>query len=171
MSPSVSPRDAGLAIAALECALDAIQTAAFIFHAGGRVAHANASGGQMLKAAPGLTISRLRDAVAGRSLASARLVSRLRGPKAPGVYFVVLDAAGDDYEQRLQAVAARWQAREREIEVLRWLVQGESNKEIAQRLDCSEVTVERRVTALLRKAGCDSRNRLLAAFWSHRSLR
>jgi DNA-binding CsgD family transcriptional regulator len=77
----------------------------------------------------------------------------------------------DDHEKRLRTVAERWSATSRELDVLRWLVQGDSNKEIAVRLDCSEVTVERRVTALLRKARCDTRNRLLASFWSGRSFR
>jgi DNA-binding NarL/FixJ family response regulator len=45
-------------------------------------------------------------------------------------------------------------------------VQGLSNKEIAQRLDCAENTVELHVTQLLRKAGASSRTKVVAQFWA-----
>ncbi len=50
----------------------------------------------------------------------------------------------------------------RQTEVLALVAAGESNKLIAARLDCALRTVEVHVTALLRKAGCDSRAELVA---------
>lgn len=66
----------------------------------------------------------------------------------------------------LRAAVAEWHITLRELAVLEWLVSGDSNKEIALKLGCSEVSIERRVTALLRKSRCDGRGRLIARFWS-----
>ncbi|HEV3192612.1 MAG TPA: LuxR C-terminal-related transcriptional regulator [Polyangiaceae bacterium] len=46
------------------------------------------------------------------------------------------------------------------------LPQGDANKEIAVKLGCSEVSVERHVTSLMRKARCDRRARLIVRFWT-----
>jgi len=44
-------------------------------------------------------------------------------------------------------------------------VTGDANKEIALKLNRSEVSVERAVTSLLRKSKCAGRARLVATFW------
>ena len=67
---------------------------------------------------------------------------------------------------RAQAAARVWGTTRRETDVLRALVSGDANKEIAQALQLHEGSVERHVTAILRKAGCDSRARLVATFWT-----
>lgn len=158
--------DAGVAITGLEKTLEALEAPASIVCASGWVAHANRSAELLLDNAPDQTLSRLRDAVAGRELPGDPSISRL-----PDLHLIVLGPMADDHELRLLSTAARWCATSKEREVLRWLVQGDCNKEIALRLACAEVTVERHVTSLLRKAGCDSRSRLLATFWAGRCLR
>lgn len=77
----------------------------------------------------------------------------------------VPSTVGARFESRLRAAKRRWAVSSREAEVLTWLAQGDSNKEIAAKLQCAEVSVERHVSSLLRKAGCDSRSRLIARFW------
>ncbi len=77
-------------------------------------------------------------------------------------------AAADAFERRLVSARQIWGTTPREFAVLRPLAMGDSNKEIAGRLGCHEGSVERHVTALLRKARCDSRARLVARFWSGR---
>ena len=67
---------------------------------------------------------------------------------------------------RLVEAVRRWRVTPREREVLRFVVGGDANKEIATKLGCHEGTVERHVTSLLRKARCDSRSRLVARFWT-----
>jgi DNA-binding NarL/FixJ family response regulator len=49
--------------------------------------------------------------------------------------------------------------------VLRCLIRGAANKEIAHELACVEGTVELRVTALLSKAAVETRGQLIAKFW------
>ncbi len=46
---------------------------------------------------------------------------------------------------------------EREVEVLRWLARGKSNKEMAVSLQVSEATIKSHVSSILRKLGVDSR--------------
>ena len=52
----------------------------------------------------------------------------------------------------------------REIDILKCLVNGESNKQISRRLDISEMTVKVHVKAILRKLR--ARNRTQAAIWA-----
>lgn len=53
---------------------------------------------------------------------------------------------------------------EREREVLRHLLLGETNKEIAQQLECSVRTIDVHVSHILRKASSPSKFALLARF-------
>ncbi len=68
---------------------------------------------------------------------------------------------------RVREARKRWGATARELAVLRLVAGGDSNKEIALKLDIHEGTVERHLTSLLRKAKCDSRSRLIARFWTN----
>jgi DNA-binding CsgD family transcriptional regulator len=81
-------------------------------------------------------------------------------------FLIVLKETAGPLEDRLLEAVRRWSFTPREREVLRWLVAGDSNKEIALRLGCHEGSVERHVTSLLRKAKCDGRSRLVAWFWT-----
>jgi DNA-binding CsgD family transcriptional regulator len=81
---------------------------------------------------------------------------------------VVSEDDDDVLIRRLRAMGQEWQTTPAEEAVLRWLVTGDSNKEIAVKLNRSEVSVERAVTSLLRKSRCGGRARLVATFWRAR---
>ncbi|WP_376792365.1 response regulator [Thermoflexus sp.] len=67
--------------------------------------------------------------------------------------------------QRYREIAARWsQLTEREREVLRWMAQGLSNKEIARQLGLTIRTVEFHAGNILQKLGAVSR--LEAVLWA-----
>ena len=67
--------------------------------------------------------------------------------------------------QRYREIAARWsQLTEREREVLRWMAQGLSNKEIARQLGLTPRTVDFHVGNILQKLGVVSR--LEAVLWA-----
>ena len=68
-------------------------------------------------------------------------------------------------DARLATAATTWQLSPRMLETLMLLAAGLSNKEIACARGRSEVTIEYHVTALLRRAGVDTRARLMAKFW------
>jgi DNA-binding CsgD family transcriptional regulator len=150
--------DGRLACAGLAAALDAIGVPAFVADTEGRIEHASASGKRLADRAAADVRARLRDAIAPTSL-----VARLDG--ASSRFLVVLRDSNETLAQRLSVVAGSWGITAREMEVLRWLVSGDANKEIALKLRIHEGSVERHVTSLLRKARCDSRGRLVARFW------
>jgi DNA-binding CsgD family transcriptional regulator len=66
----------------------------------------------------------------------------------------------------LCAVAAELRISGRQADVLRQVIWGRSNQEIAQALDLLEATVERRVAQLLRASRLASRSALIAMIWS-----
>lgn len=74
--------------------------------------------------------------------------------------------AGNALSERLESVSIAWDLTRRQIDVLKLLVGGQTNKEIGDELGCAENTVELHMTQLLRKADVSSRARLIARFWS-----
>ncbi|HWO13919.1 MAG TPA: LuxR C-terminal-related transcriptional regulator, partial [Polyangiaceae bacterium] len=78
------------------------------------------------------------------------------------VVLVVDDGASAAPPSVVGAAARGWRLTPREAEVLREIVAGHSNKEIANDLVCSVRTVEIHVSAVLRKARASSRAELMA---------
>jgi DNA-binding CsgD family transcriptional regulator len=70
------------------------------------------------------------------------------------------------FTSKLATATHTWALSPRQEEVLKLLVRGEANKEIAQALECAENTVELHVTELFRKSGAPTRAKLIARFWS-----
>lgn len=60
----------------------------------------------------------------------------------------------------------KWKLSPRQAEVLGLVVRGNANKDIAEELGIAEGTVEAHVTAIMRKAGVDTRARLAAKYWA-----
>lgn len=105
----------------------------------------------------------------------------LRNPQAPSswtvtaiagagtvVYLAVRRVDADDPGPRLRDARARLGLTPRQADVLDRVVRGESNKEVAAWLGCSEAAVEVHITALLRRTGLSSRVELVARFWTGR---
>jgi DNA-binding NarL/FixJ family response regulator len=78
--------------------------------------------------------------------------------RAPSTLTKRVDAWVDDVRARAKLTQA--QAR-----VLRHLVVGDSNKDIAQALKSAPRTIEVHVADILAKVGAESRARLIAGFW------
>ena len=74
--------------------------------------------------------------------------------------------AGTDYVLKF---ASHYELSQRETDLLRVILGGSTNKEIAEKLFISENTVKFHVRNLLRKTGCKNRNELLPLFDSFRS--
>jgi DNA-binding CsgD family transcriptional regulator len=70
--------------------------------------------------------------------------------------------------ERLFSLRHQWHLTRKQHDVLRQVLLGHSYKTAAHALGCSQRTVERHMTELLRKAGADSRLTLVAAFWRTR---
>jgi DNA-binding CsgD family transcriptional regulator len=158
--------DARVAEAGLGGALEALGAPAFIANASGEVLHANASGRAIFDQSPTDTRARVRDSIARPS--DADLVTRLPVSQTEDCFLVILRVFDGATEERMRAAGVRWKLTPRESEVLRGIVEGDANKEIALRLGIHEGSIERYVTGMLRKACCDSRTRLIARFWTAR---
>jgi DNA-binding CsgD family transcriptional regulator len=155
-------RDGAVARAGLAAALEALGAPAFVTSETGAVRHTNGAGAELLDRSLKDAQTRLRDAVAGREVGA--LVARLAVAGLPAHFLVVLQAK--DGGARHGLAVSTWGATAREAQTLHWLAQGDANKEIAVKLGCSEVSVERHVTSLMRKARCDGRTRLIMRFWT-----
>jgi DNA-binding CsgD family transcriptional regulator len=156
--------DGAIARVGLAAALEALGVPAFVTSATGRVQHANAAAAMWLDQSRASVQSLLRDAAAGREVGA--LVARLAIPGLPAHFLVLLRGRNAAVAARHGVAVAVWGATVREAQVLRWLAEGDANKEIAVKLGCSEVSVERHVTSLMRKARCDGRARLIVRFWT-----
>ena len=66
---------------------------------------------------------------------------------------------------RIARAAARWALTPKQADVLRALVDGYSNRAIGALLGIAEGTVELHVSAILQKAGAESRSALVAMTW------
>jgi DNA-binding CsgD family transcriptional regulator len=155
-------RESGVSAAALAVALEAIPSPAFVLGPSGFVKWANRAGLHLCETQPALLES---ISAANGSGPGKFAVAPLRVAIGQDHYFVILSSSMNDPESRLAAAAEKWRLTLRQTEVLRCLVHGAANKEIAFELACVEGTVELHVTALLCKAGVKTRAQLMARFW------
>jgi DNA-binding CsgD family transcriptional regulator len=132
----------------------------------GRVAHASLAARARVDSDPTLW-PRLRASLRGLVVPGVTMSSvRVAGlPEHVLVSFGVPLAAAD-FGTRVRIVRGQWRLTERQSQVLGRVVHGDSNKQIAERFRCAENTVEVHVSALLRKAGVQSRAALAARFWT-----
>jgi DNA-binding CsgD family transcriptional regulator len=147
----------------LLAALDAVDGPAFVVDASGMPRLRNEAGAVLE--------GRLGDALA-RGLVEAMPagsntfeVSRLAQDPEP-LYLAVARGFDDDPAVRVARVRSAWHLSERRAQVLILVAEGESNKEISDKLGISPNTVEIHVSAILRQTGCESRARLTARFWA-----
>lgn len=157
---------ARIAPAALEAALAALAAPAFLVRAPGTVLRANVRGAALLAAEPARVLAALRDATASGPHAPVRY--ELGGPSH---FLAVLPDVEDQASRRAPALSRRWGLTPRQTAVLALVAEGDTNRSIAQRLGCSEKTIELHVSALLAKTRCVSRSQLVAAFWTDPSER
>jgi DNA-binding CsgD family transcriptional regulator len=157
--------EATLTRAALETALEAITAPAFIVSGAIRVLHTNRAGRALLESERARTLASLQQLVTGGSNGLGT-ISELKMTGAPTHYLVLLRVPTGDLETRVRHAAQLFRLTPRQTEVLRLLAQGYANKSIAAILGCAVGTIEVHVTAVLHKAGVESRSELVAMFWA-----
>ncbi|MCC6999259.1 MAG: helix-turn-helix transcriptional regulator [Deltaproteobacteria bacterium] len=157
---------AALSRAALEAALDAIGSAAYVVSRQGSVRWANSAGR--------LRLARARDA---RGLVAAMRGS-LASPEAGGYdlvrlqdaglppHFLAIERSAASRAGRVSLAGMRWRLTARETEVLGLVASGFANKAIAARLGCAPSTIEVHVSRILSKAGVGSRAQLISMLLS-----
>jgi len=150
--------------AALGAALEAIGAPAFVVDARGFVLHLNRAGRSLRDCDRAGIAQSLVAAVRGERSGLRWDLSRLRGDQGAGGFLAVLRSQEQDTARdgMVRMAAARWSLTARQREVLELLARGLANATVADTLAISERTVEFHVTAILDKAGADSRTSLLA---------
>ena len=154
-----------LATAALDAALEAVGAPAFLVRAPATVIRATARGQALLAADPASMDAALRDGSFG-----PRAPRRYPVREAGHFLAVFPDRLPDperDAIARAPALASQWHLTPRQTAVLALVAEGSTNRAVAQRLGCSEKTIELHVSALLAKTRCATRSQLVAAFWTH----
>jgi DNA-binding CsgD family transcriptional regulator len=81
-------------------------------------------------------------------------------------FLVIQRGPAAEIERKVHVAVQRWQLTPRQQTVLRALLKGQTNAEMAAALGCAERTVETHISALLQRADAGSRLALVAAFWS-----
>ena len=157
---------APLARAALDAALEALPRAAFVVAGGDRIACTNTLGRERLDREPVGLRRALMTAIRAVNSTDFSVTPLKLGAQGDLPWFLVIAAAQRGAESLLPAVRRRWDLTPRQSQVLGVLCEGASNKCIAARLEASERTVEIHLTAIMEKAGVESRAALIAAFWS-----
>lgn len=92
----------------------------------------------------------LKDALPEEILSAVRFVSKGRKYYDPGLMELIMQA---DEDQELKDLS------EREMDVLKLLGKGQSNRQIAQNLYVSEYTVKKHVSQILSKLGLEDRTK------------
>ena len=177
--PASTRGDGGpLSTAILEVLLDVVNAAVFVVASEGDVLLANRRGRSLLGAheeslrpyLQGLDPSERPTApgvweVATRALGSLRICRRGFAVSGSRRTLVTIESVEATFEEILRAASTALHLTARQSTVFRLVLEGLSNKEIANILRTSERTVEVHVTAILQKAGVDSRMRLIAKTW------
>jgi DNA-binding CsgD family transcriptional regulator len=157
----------------VEALLEAANAAAFILDDDGSIAMANARG-RTLEASEKrlLPFLALAPATPPSELATWSLGS-LRGWRRRFVdeggeacSLVVVECVEAALDETVARSVEEWGLTTRQAYVLRYVLDGMSNKEIADRTRLAVRTVEVHITAILVKASVDSRARLIAKTWN-----
>ena len=150
--------------AALVAALEAIPSAAFLVATGPAVLHANSAGCAMLDAGRREVLDHLSHALRGRP--GRFSLTKVRAHGVSECHLAVLrPERGDEAAVRVAQAAARWQLTPKQAQVLAVVVDGYSNRAIAALLGIAEGTAELHVSAILQKAGVETRSALVARVW------
>ena len=166
--------DVPLCLTVLEMLLEVVAASVFVLSGDGQIVLANARAAALLEShGPAL-----RDFLGeGMRMASDSEPVRwsaglLRGSRrAVGVdereahALVIVEELQSTVDGVVERAVRAWSLTARQAEVFRLVLEGESNKEIAGRLQLACRTVEVHLTTLFEKAGVESRARLIARTW------
>ena len=148
--------------AALGAALGLVPAPVFVVDDELRIIKTNEPGRHLLRDHPEETRAALSARINGRGDPQATPLSRVGGR---GHYLIALPLDGPALNASASALRVQHQLTRRQTEVLALVVQGQSNREIAEALGCSLRTVEIHLSAVFRKTGQGSRTKLVMWFY------
>lgn len=139
-----------------------VEGAVFVLDAGDDVIAMNETGRALGRRVDVVQIGRSGDAVVDSHAGPLRVVRREVTTANEVHRLLFVEPFAVDHRELLRIAIAAWRPTERQGEVLEYVLEGHANKEIAEAVGVSPRTIEVHVTALLDKAGVDSRARLIA---------
>jgi len=145
----------------VDALLEALNQPALIVTGEGSLEFTNRRARELLEREDGaLLFASLRKQVIDKQPHPAFTVTPMRG--CPGHLLAIYARADEQLTHVVARARTRWQLSSRTTAFLEQLARGMSNKEIASRLSCAEVTVEKQLTQLFRSSGVRSRTELMA---------
>lgn len=170
MIPALLPRlrwereqqSARVTMAGLVAALEVLPCAAYVVRGSSAILYANSAGRTLCDRSKALTLFG-QDEQGGLAAAPGFELKQLETPGMEPHYLVT--QTHTDLGSRIEELHQQWSLTRRQREVLALLVQGQSNREIADQVGCALRTAELHVSNLIHKAGCSSRTELTMRFW------
>jgi len=169
LDAAVPARASQLQAALVDSLLEAVHEPVFVLSAQGGLEQANGVGRSWLRTVEGgEALSALRSALASGGEHGGFALTRIQAPEHEAHHWLARWTLGASMLPSVKVERARlvWALQERSARVLAEVASGRSNKEIAAALGRSEVTVERHLTNLFRRAGCQSRAELIARLYA-----
>ncbi len=148
--------------------LELLPSAAFLVAPDGSIAFANDVGRALLDWGSRDLRARLKGFARGAKLEPGMTRISIGGKGLPACFLVTLAVPVPEIDRarRLSVARERWGLTPRQLMVLELVAQGDANKAIAEKLRCSDNTVEVHVSAIFRKARVENRAALVAKFWT-----
>lgn len=151
--------------AGIEQALQYVRAPALIVDNRGRIHAANRAASELTAHARDEALAEIA-AVIDKRLPSPKVTVLSAGMSEGTERFLAILSARSDDERREQAAALaglKWQLTQREVHLLKRLVDGASNSEIAGELRMTDPEVEQQIGAILNRARVTNRSQLVAA--------
>lgn len=142
----------------LLAAMDVLDHPAYLLSASA-IEHANRAGLALLQTEE-TTIERIRSAAAGEGGSCFSIEE----PGLPALQLITLRPSGRNQQAALDRSVRDWRLSPRQGEVLNHLAGGDTNKEIAAKLGCAEVTIEFHLRGMFSKTGAQNRSELISLF-------
>jgi len=99
----------------------------------------------------------------GLSYSARAFPLKLRGKKGkPSYIMIVVEKIGQKRSMDFKKAGTRYQFTKRELELVKFVCEGITNKEISQKLFISEYTVKDHIKNIMRKMNAASRNEIVA---------
>lgn len=151
----------------LDAAFARIGAPAFVVTGDGVVREANPAGQDLLARNPSAVMAELREVVATRaSNDRVELLPIHDGHQNMWIAIASVPSTDARVTACIEACKRKWALTRRQQEVLALVARGRSNASIAAELECVERTIELHVTALLDRAGVNSRSALVAKLFT-----
>ncbi|HEX5658748.1 MAG TPA: helix-turn-helix transcriptional regulator, partial [Polyangiales bacterium] len=149
--------------ALLDTLLERMEQAAFLLRVDGVIELANRAGEELLGHTRGREELRtLREEARASTPSKAYELTPIAVPGLPPMTLAIRMGKERATALALALASRAWSLSSKAALVLERVCEGDSNKEIAQALQCAEVTVERHITLLFRASGARSRSDLVA---------